>query len=828
MKKNKIYKYGLLLENSGNILNKTYSGEKFLGLFFLKKGWNKIEFWGEGDAKIYLKSKTLKNIYEGNINSSQEIHLNKNKVAYAYIFSASNSKIEKLEVTLETKNTLIENFSKHSNLIITHNANNEFWDFIQDSKNKNISFDILNIKQNIYSRITQNKGERVYEGNYSDLRELLMIHSYQNILFWDYNYDCLKAIVKTDFHKTTIYFKKFIDKNIYFNYEIYQRIYHCVPPKMSSAKIDESINLKNLYDNLNFSPNCIFVFENEKEKNYLESKLNLKFNQYIYQPRAFSIKTKNITHKYNNSKIKKIAILKEFDEYSRNAIDIDKKIIEQLSKQEYFDNIEIDFFGQGKWSNILLKNLLEFKNVHYHNVTLDNEMIEKQMEKYDLVINSNRDYINESNLYNLLSLGVPVITNNSDLYDLAIPKELIVDNNNINDYLHIIDKLLVDKKFYNYILNEVKVKIKNLNDNNNTLIDNMNVKKFYNLESVNNDEPILSVIIPAYNVSKYISATIWSLLNQKNYRNIEILVINDGSKDNTLMVVESLKQDLFESNTTILKIIDKENGGHGSVINCGLKEVKGKYVKLIDGDDTVNSYNFGLLIDQLINEKADVIINDYKEDYIQTNEEIPIKFYENVPINKLMDFEVLCKDKVLTYWGPLLPTATYNVSNLKKRPFKITEKIYYDDMEWNFNSIVNVNTLKYYDLNIYNHFIGREGQSVTMDGLIKNYKMHRIMTINLIKLYKSNLKIGKYKKKFLYDNYVLKMIRTHYMITMDYFRSPKPFREFDKELKKYPEFYNNKKIVTKKIKIYRKTNGNIKHFEFLLPFYRKIIRIIRR
>ena len=189
----------------------------------------------------------------------------------------------------------------------------------------------------------------------------------------------------------------------------------------------------------------------------------------------------------------------------------------------------------------------------------------------------------------------------------------------------------------------------------------MNVKKFYNLESVNNDEPILSVIIPAYNVSKYISATIWSLLNQKNYRNIEILVINDGSKDNTLMVVESLKQDLFESNTTILKIIDKENGGHGSVINCGLKEVKGKYVKLIDGDDTVNSYNFGLLIDQLINEKADVIINDYKEDYIQTNEEIPIKFYENVPINKLMDFEVLCKDKVLTYWGPLLPTATYNV-----------------------------------------------------------------------------------------------------------------------------------------------------------------------
>ena len=149
-------------------------------------------------------------------------------------------------------------------------------------------------------------------------------------------------------------------------------------------------------------------------------------------------------------------------------------------------------------------------------------------------------------------------------------------------------------------------------------------------------------------------------------------------------------------------------------------------------------------------------------------------------------------------------------------------------MEWNYNSIMNINSLKYFDLYIYNHFIGREGQSVTMDGLIRNYQMHRIMTINLINLYNNSKNIGKYKKRFLYKNYVLKMIKTHYMIVIDYFDKPNPFREFEKELIKYPEFYNHKEVVNRKIKIYRKTNGNIKYFEFLKPFYNILRKLIRR
>lgn len=94
---------------------------------------------------------------------------------------------------------------------------------------------------------------------------------------------------------------------------------------------------------------------------------------------------------------------------------------------------------------------------------------------------------------------------------------------------------------------------------------------------------IVSFVIPAYNVENYISKTLESLLKQTN-KNFEIIVVNDGSTDKTLEVINNIFQ---ENQFKNFKIINKENGGVSSARNLGIKVAKGDYIVFLDGDDYV-------------------------------------------------------------------------------------------------------------------------------------------------------------------------------------------------------------------------------------------------
>lgn len=94
----------------------------------------------------------------------------------------------------------------------------------------------------------------------------------------------------------------------------------------------------------------------------------------------------------------------------------------------------------------------------------------------------------------------------------------------------------------------------------------------------------VSVVIPMYNSKRTIERALDSVVNQTYQGNIEIIVINDGSKDDSLKIVESYKNNLNKKNVNII-IIDKENGGVSTARNAGLKKARGKYIALLDSDD---------------------------------------------------------------------------------------------------------------------------------------------------------------------------------------------------------------------------------------------------
>lgn len=99
---------------------------------------------------------------------------------------------------------------------------------------------------------------------------------------------------------------------------------------------------------------------------------------------------------------------------------------------------------------------------------------------------------------------------------------------------------------------------------------------------------VLTITIPAYNVEKYMDEVLPTFLAESIMDKIEILIVNDGSKDKTSEIGKRYEAQY----PGVIKLVDKENGGHGSTINKGIELATGKYFKVVDGDDWVDTDAF--------------------------------------------------------------------------------------------------------------------------------------------------------------------------------------------------------------------------------------------
>lgn len=111
---------------------------------------------------------------------------------------------------------------------------------------------------------------------------------------------------------------------------------------------------------------------------------------------------------------------------------------------------------------------------------------------------------------------------------------------------------------------------------------------------------LLSVIVPCYNIEKFIENTVNSILSQ-TYTDLEVILVNDGSTDNTLSVISSLR-----SADSRIKVVDKENGGVTSARLRGVKEASGELIAFVDGDDELEPDMYERLIKNLSENDADI------------------------------------------------------------------------------------------------------------------------------------------------------------------------------------------------------------------------------
>lgn len=134
------------------------------------------------------------------------------------------------------------------------------------------------------------------------------------------------------------------------------------------------------------------------------------------------------------------------------------------------------------------------------------------------------------------------------------------------------------------------------------------MNRFYTIKEVKtvSDNPKISVIIPAFNAERYITECIKSIQNN-SYRNLEIIIVNDGSKDNTLHILEDLKK-----RDGRIVIVNQENGGVSRARNKGLDIAKGEYIAFVDSDDRIREDYFDKLIKPCIEQGTDSACCVYK------------------------------------------------------------------------------------------------------------------------------------------------------------------------------------------------------------------------
>ena len=141
----------------------------------------------------------------------------------------------------------------------------------------------------------------------------------------------------------------------------------------------------------------------------------------------------------------------------------------------------------------------------------------------------------------------------------------------------------------------------------------------------------LSIIVPIYNVERYLAECLESLLLQ-SIEGLEIVCVNDGSTDSSLQIVEE-----FMNRDRRIVLIDKENSGYGDSVNCGIRASKGEYIGIVESDDIAVENAFEILLEKAVLSEADVVKGNY---YLYTSKNDDIVLFENlkdVPYNRVIN-----------------------------------------------------------------------------------------------------------------------------------------------------------------------------------------------
>lgn len=226
---------------------------------------------------------------------------------------------------------------------------------------------------------------------------------------------------------------------------------------------------------------------------------------------------------------------------------------------------------------------------------------------------------------------------------------------------------------------------------------------------------VLSVCVPSYNMEKYLNRCIDSFLVPEVLDRLELIIVNDGSTDKTLSIANDYKARYPQS----IVVIDKPNGHYGSCVNASLKVATGKYFRIVDADDWVDSNALVTFINKLENIDVDCVCTKYTIHNLQEN---IVKTIENdLPSNMVLNLNTFSISDNCTQMHCL----TYSLCLLRTINYVQTEGVCYTDTEYVYVPLTRSKSMVFIDISLYQYYIGRDDQSMNRSIIEKNF-MHFI------------------------------------------------------------------------------------------------------
>ncbi len=266
---------------------------------------------------------------------------------------------------------------------------------------------------------------------------------------------------------------------------------------------------------------------------------------------------------------------------------------------------------------------------------------------------------------------------------------------------------------------------------------------------------LLSIVIPSYNSEGYLYHAVESLL--PGGEQVEILIINDGSKDNTAAIAD----DFARRYPSTVKAIHKTNGGHGDAVMAGLEQATGMYFKVVDSDDWVDEEAYLKVLETLAGmtepvKQTDLMVCNYVYDKVGVKNKRVIRYGNALPENRLITWQEVGRFRVGQYI--LMHAAIYRTQLLRDCGLTLPKHTFYVDNLYVYVPMAKVEKLYYLNADLYHYFIGREDQSVQEQVMIR--RIDQQLLINKLMAQTIDLSSVLDKRKRQYMRNYLEIVTT--------------------------------------------------------------------
>ncbi|MDO4355210.1 MAG: glycosyltransferase family A protein [Clostridia bacterium] len=229
---------------------------------------------------------------------------------------------------------------------------------------------------------------------------------------------------------------------------------------------------------------------------------------------------------------------------------------------------------------------------------------------------------------------------------------------------------------------------------------------------------LLTVVVPAYNMERWLERCLDSLDDVRMERFLEVVVVDDGSTDGTLKVARRFEHKC----PSVFRVISQPNAGHGGAVNAGLAAATGKYFRIVDADDWVNPDALLAVLRRMSALDCDLFIDEKTEIDVLTDKVTRMEMPEHVRFGEQLPFDEVTKPEFARFLS--MHTLSARTQMLRDMGLRLLEHTFYVDMQFVIAASALARTVCLMRERVYNYQVGNAEQSVFYLNYVKRYDQH--------------------------------------------------------------------------------------------------------